>query len=134
MQGCFLFLVKRLRAIERYAFSDTAVALETEAENCNQNQRKYNRETKNFHFIYKGIRCFKCRFCFISSINQTAEYDAQRSCGEVSACQCTAVDRHRTGQLVHLCFLADKDGNRCQECQNGKVCSTHNRKYNCYKK
>ena len=48
-------------AFERYAFSDTAVALETEAENCNQNQRKYNRETKNFHFIYKGIRCFKCR-------------------------------------------------------------------------
>lgn len=48
MQGCFLFLVKRLRAIERYAFSDTAVALETEAKNCNQNQGKYNRETKIF--------------------------------------------------------------------------------------
>lgn len=48
MQGCFLFLVKRLRAIERYAFSDTAVALETEAKNCNQNQENTIAKPKIF--------------------------------------------------------------------------------------
>ena len=134
MQGCFLLFIKRFRTVKGYALSDTAVTLEAKAENRNQNQGKYNCKGENFHFIYKGIRCFNGRFSFISGINQTAEYDAQRSRGEVSACQCTAVDRHRTGQLVHLCFLTDKDGNRCQECQNGKVCSAHNRKHNCYKK
>lgn len=51
---------------------------------------------------------------------------------EVSA-QCTAVDRHRTGQLVHLLFSSQI--RMVIGARNARTVkyAAHNRKYNCYK-
>ena len=83
------------------------VGLEAIAEDGDEDQGEHDGKAEDLKFLAEGVGSRKGRFRLISSLHQTAEYNAQGRCGEVSACQGAAVDGHGSGELIHFGLVTD---------------------------